>query len=205
MIRYFQWFGLPGAVVLTLLMSALALILALCKPSLVQWFCFCAMALSSVGDIFLANIDRLKKDFPNYFVIGAAFFMAAHLMYILCFTFKIHGANTPFWNTGAIFALLAGLLTIALLAKTCSTQNMTGFILIGIYGLIITANLTTVFSYACSQGLRSVSAVSAAIGVVSFLLSDVIIGLGIAGNIHQYDHLIWWLYPIGQILLILSV
>ena len=203
---YFRWFGLPGSVVLTMLLSAFAFILAVLQPTPVRWICFSAMLLSSVGDVFLARFRGLDRIFPNYFVIGAAFFMAAHLFYILCYGMKIRAAGTSFWNPGAWTAILIGIAAAAAFVFLCRSAGNTSVLpLILIYAVIIFANCAAVFSFAFGQGFRYASAICAVVGVVSFLLSDIVIGLGIAGNIHRYDYLIWWLYPIGQILLILGV
>ena len=43
----------------------------------------------------------------------------------------------------------------------------------------------------------------AAAGALVFFLSDLIIGMGALCQVNQFDSLIWWLYPIGQLLLIL--
>ena len=61
------------------------------------------------------------------------------------------------------------------------------------------------FSYAWSQGFSNLLALLAAAGAVSFFVSDLFIGLGMVTGVTRYDHLIWWYYPIGQILLILGV
>ena len=202
---YFRWFGLPGAVVLTTLLSAFALLRACVDPTPVHWVCFAAMALSSVGDVFLAHLKRLNARFKNCFLIGAVFFMAAHLIYALCYGMKISAAGTAFLNTGTVLAGCIGLLSLVLMLTLCiCRQNTKSLPLILIYLAIILFNCTIVFSYAAAQGFSSPSAVCAALGVLSFLLSDLVIGLNLAGNIHRFDKLIWWLYPIGQILLILG-
>lgn len=203
---YFKWFGLPGSVVLTTLLSSLALVLAIIQPTLTRWICFAAMALSSVGDIFLARFKGLDRIFPNYFTIGAVFFMAAHLMYILCYGMKIHTAGLTFCNGGVIAAGFIGLFAAALLCKLAiDAKNTQALPMILIYAVILCANCASVFSYAWSQGFSSLSAIAAVLGVISFFLSDLVIGLGLSGNIHRFDGLIWWLYPIGQLLLILGV
>jgi hypothetical protein len=40
-----------------------------------------------------------------------------------------------------------------------------------------------------------------AVGALSFFISDLIIGLDALAGISTFGHLIWWYYPIGQILL----
>ncbi|MBP3705429.1 MAG: hypothetical protein J6I98_07845 [Clostridia bacterium] len=204
--KYFRWFGLPGAVVLTSLLSAFALCRAAAAPTPVRFVCFAAMALSSVGDIFLAHLKSLNARFQNCFLIGAVFFMAAHLLYVLTYGMKLfHTAGALLWNTGTAIALLIGLtafcLMLTLSIKSRRTKNLP---LIAVYLFIILLNCSAVFTYAFAQGFSSLSAVCAATGVLSFLLSDLVIGLNLAGNIHRFDFLIWWLYPIGQVLLILG-
>ena len=87
MSRYFAWFGLPGSLVLTLLLLLFALCLAVLCGGADRWICFFAMILSSCGDIFLMNLDFIRSWFENYFVIGAAFFMVSHLVYLTAKTF----------------------------------------------------------------------------------------------------------------------
>ena len=70
------------------------------------------------------------------------------------------------------------------------------------YLAIITLNCMSVFSYAWARG--TAGGWMAAVGALSFLISDLIIGLGMLLNITRYDDLIWWFYPIGQALLILG-
>ena len=201
---FFSWFGFPGTVMLTLLMSVLALVLAICRPTPTRWVCFGAMGLSSIGDVFLARFNGLDILFPNYFAIGAGFFMAAHFLYILCYRMKLRAANAPFWNVGSITAIALGAVTSVVLAVLCLSRGTANTLpLVALYAVIIFANCATVFSYAWSKRLRSLPAILAVVGVISFLLSDLIIGLGIAGNIHTYDNLIWWFYPIGQFFMIL--
>lgn len=203
--QYFRWFGLPGSVVLTGLMSALALVLAVLQPTAARWVCFAAMFLSSIGDVFLARFAGLDRIFPNYFVIGAGFFMAAHLVYLLCFCLKIKAAGAHFFNAGAVAAMVLGVAIALLMVILAIRTGNTGILpLILVYALIITCNCCGIFSWVCSQWQQHPAALFTGLGVVSFLLSDLVIGLGIAGNIHRFDHLIWWLYPIGQILLILG-
>ena len=204
--KYFACFGLPGAFVLSMLMSLLALVLALLYPSPARWFCFAAMALSSVGDTFLTNFKGIRNIFPNYFVIGAAFFMVAHLLYIASYGIRIRESGAAFFNGGVILVLLAMVLLYGYFIRlSITTDHKNVLPLIIVYIAVISADCMAVFSYAWSQGFSNPIAVLAAVGAVSFLLSDLIIGLGIAGGMHQYDWLIWWLYPIGQILMIIGV
>lgn len=204
--KLFRWFGLPGSVVLTALMSFLALARALLLPTPARWLCFAAMALSSIGDLFLGHLKFLTSHFRHCFEIGVGFFMASHIMYALCYSVKSLDIDAPIWNAGAAAAFLFGILAASVLAGISFRHNRTKNLpLVLIYLCAITLNCATVFSYAWSQRLSSFSSVFAAVGVFSFMLSDFIIGLGLTGKIHRYDALTWWFYPIGQILLILGV
>ena len=203
---YFNWFGLPGTLVLTALLSLFALVRAVCSPSAVHWVCFAAMALSSVGDLFMTHLQKMGSRYPNSFTIGAVFFMAAHLAYSLCYGMKVFNTAGAFrWNTGTTLALCIGLAALVLMLTLSIRHHRTGSLpIILIYLVIITFNCAVIFTYAWSLHLQTLSALFAAAGVFSFLLSDLVIGLSMAGNIHRFDSLIWWLYPIGQFLLILA-
>ena len=203
--KFFRWFGLPGAVVLTALLSTTALLRALFVPSAVHWLCFAAMLCSSAGDLFLAHLKALTSRIKNCFTIGCIWFMISHSLYALCYGMKSADLGMPVFNVGTVIALLIGVLaSAALIFLAVSLKNTKKLPLVLIYLCVILLNCAAVFSYAFSAAARSVFAVFAAIGVFSFLLSDFIIGLNLTGKLHRFDALVWWLYPIGQILLILG-
>ena len=201
--RYFAWFGLPGSLVLTMSMSLYALVLALCFRTPVRWLCFAAMLLSSVGDIFLMRLNGLQRIFPNYFTIGAVFFMLAHVLYACCFALRIHQAGARFLNAGTAAALaLCGACFVYFLHLGVSTKSWGDLPLVMGYLVVISIACVSVFSCAGALGRQHPLAILAAVGAVSFMASDAIIGLGMLTDNSRLDHLIWWLYPIGQILLI---
>jgi len=72
------------------------------------------------------------------------------------------------------------------------------------YLVIITANCAVIFSYTWGAFPSRSLSLLAASGALSFFLSDAIIGLSRLVHIHRFNGLIWWLYPIGQILLIIA-
>ena len=75
-------------------------------------------------------------------------------------------------------------------------------ILCVIYMCIIGCNCAVIFSYAWSvKSIRSL----AALGALSFFLSDLIIGVeALTGYTTDFLWgMIWWLYPIGQFFIIL--
>jgi len=204
--RFFRCFGLPGSLVLTGAMSLLAFVLALCFPTPARWLCFAAMLLSSVGDIFLMHLPVIEKNLPDYFVFGAAAFMAAHLLYALCYARLIRQSGAAILNPGAMVMVCIAVLVAAWFVLSARKYGrMDQMPLILVYIVMISLDAAMVFSYAWSQGIANPMAILAAAGSVSFFISDLIIGLGMVMGISRYDHLIWWYYPIGQILMIIGV
>lgn len=204
MAKYFAWFGLPGTFVITMLLSAFALLRALVRPKRAdRWICFAAMALSTCGDLFLTNFRGLMNRFPNGFVIGAAFFAVAHVVYLIAYRMLAKKRSIRFRNPGAAAGavIFAGLL--AYITWVCLERNdFTMYPVALVYLPVISANCCTVLSYAWGSLRKRPWTLLAAVGALTFLASDFIIGLGLLAGISRYDYLIWWLYPIGQLLLI---
>ena len=201
--RYFAWFGLQGSFVLTLLMSLYALALALLGGSPWRWLCFAAMALSSVGDIFLMRFGGLQRIFPNYFAIGAGFFMLVHAVYTAAFGVRIRSAGGALMNAGTLLAIALCAACLAyFLPMALKPRNLSRLPLVAVYLLVISVACAVECAYAGACWRQTPRAVLSAIGAVSFLLSDAVIGYGMLTGISRHDWLIWWLYPVGQILLI---
>ncbi|MBQ2955332.1 MAG: hypothetical protein IJE08_02610 [Clostridia bacterium] len=200
--KYFAWFGLKGSLVLTALLSLSALLAAVLFPSQARLLCFLAMLMSSAGDVFLMRFPGIVRRVPNFFAVGAGCFMLAHLLYTACFGLKIRSAGHAFLNGGVVIALVIA--AVCLICFTAACKNRSQLPLAIAYLLVIMVNCATVFSYAWGSGAGSLAGWSAAVGAACFLASDLVIGLGLLVNVHRYDDLIWWLYPIGQALLILG-
>jgi len=204
--RYFCWFGLPGGVVLSGLLSLLATGLAAGFRTKDRWICMAAMLLSTVGDIFMSHHWDISHIIPvPPFFMGAAFFILAHIVYIFAFSSLIREkeymlVNPGFW-AAIVFVLACGVLVIA---KSISggSVNWGMMLLCVVYMCIIGTNCAFISSFAWSiKSIRSI----AALGAVSFFLSDLIIGynvlVGYPGD--AVWGLIWWFYPIGQFFMIL--
>lgn len=202
--RYFACFGLPGSFVLTMLLSLLSLISALTKPCPARWLCFAAMIMSSVGDIFLMRFRGLNRWFPNYFIWGAGAFMIAHIIYAFSYRLLAKSKGFSFMNGGVVIAILMILASIFYCLYLCKgSGKYSNFPLCVIYLLVIGINCASIFSYSWAAFLKQPWSILAAVGAVSFFISDFIIGLGLLANISRYDRFIWWYYPIGQFLIIL--
>lgn len=207
MSRYFEWFGLRGSLVLTVLMSVFALVLAVVFPQQARWICFAAMVLSSAGDVFLMDFQCINRLLPvPAFYAGAVAFMLAHLVYAAAFLVEIRAGGYRFMNPG-FYAALAFILAVgAALFGTALKKgriNPSMLVLCIVYAVIISVNCTTICSYAWSvRSWRSI----AALGALSFFVSDLIIGVNklLMPVSDFWNDAIWWFYPIGQILILLG-
>ena len=204
--KYFSWFGLPGSMVLSGLLSLTALVLALCFHSKDRWLCCAAMLLSTIGDLFMANFSSISEKLPvPSFYVGATFFIFAHILYI--FTYRVlirqngFAPVNPGFRAAVVFVLACGALVIWKCFRN-GNVDWAMLILCVIYMCIIGCNCATIFSYAWSvKSIRSI----AALGALSFFLSDLIIGVeALTGFTTDFLWgMIWWLYPIGQFFIIL--
>lgn len=202
--RYFRWFGQPGALILTGLLSLEALLFALCFPSLPRWLCAAGMLLSSLGDIILMHYRPITDRLPRCnFEAGAGAFMVAHGFYIAAFSLAAARLGRL-----SVFALLAGgglfaVLLALLIVINCrnKARRPAMMLLCTAYLVVISVCCAAVFAYAANRG--ALGAVSAA-GAILFLASDAVIGFGEVGGLRipQREDLIWTLYPLGQALLI---
>ena len=201
--QWFDWFGLGGKFTLTVLLSLMALVLALVFRSRTRWICFAGMFCSSMGDIILTNWRGFGDRLPlPAFYVGMACFVAAHILYAAAFSgpAKQNGnrANPGFW-LALVLAALGGAGVIA--ATLCLPQvDWIMFAACFVYLCIIGWMLMNVFSLAWSaRGWR----IATAVGAFSFFVSDLILGLDELAHMTAYSAGIWWFYPIGQLLLLL--
>ena len=206
MTKFFAWFGLPGSLVLTLLLSTLALALALGFRCPDRWLCLAAMLLSSMGDIVLMNWRGIGSRMPvPYFYVGAVLFIAAHCFYTAAYGVLIRNGgysyrNPGFWAGIALIVLVGVVVSVLCFRRVRIDWTMYGLCIV--YLCVIGCMLVTVFSYAWSvRSLRSLVCV----GAVAFFLSDLIIGVGklLHFTTPRLQDMIWELYPIGQIFLLI--
>jgi uncharacterized membrane protein YhhN len=198
--------NLPGSFVLSVLMSLFAVILALIFGTADRFLCMTAMILSTGGDILLMNFRGLKKYLPDYFAVGAIFFMAAHVVYTAAFTYLIKIRSYSLINTGFIYGIIliaAAFVLLTYLTIKTGHFRIGMYILCFVYLIIIGANCCVIFSFAYSAGGW---ALYAAAGALSFFISDAIIGLDRLAGITSplLNELIWWFYPVGQVLILIG-
>jgi len=204
--RYFEWFGLPGTFVLTMLLSLSALCFALIQPKRPErWLVFAAMAMSSVGDVFMTNFRGVSRYVSDSLVCGAAAFMVSHAIYAVAYRRMAKERGCRFLNGGVVLAAVIAVGCAVYFARMCMLRRNFGrFPLAMIYLAVISVNLAAACSYAWTSIRKNPLTLLAALGAAAFFASDFIIGLGMLARITRYDYLIWWLYPIGQLLLIFA-
>ncbi len=155
------------------------------------WLLTSALALSAVGDAFLAG--EPKKWLP----FGLAAFLAAHLLYIGLFATSGTGLATMAGQPLRLFpALVTVVLAGAMLAWLWPVLGKMRWPVVG-YVAVITA--MTVFAFALPWP-RS----AAMIGAVLFFASDAILAVRLfrSGGPSLQAHLaVWWFYWAAQALI----
>jgi len=193
----------PGKITLSFLMLVFAVVLATIFQTVDRNICIFAMLFSFIGDIALNHNTDHSKQTKKDFLIGGIAFIVAHLLYCICYSKKMMLHGFTFLNPGSTFVVLALLVvTAALLYFKSKTKDFSKLFWFGVAYLWITGiNYTTIFSYGYS--IKSFESL-AILGGIMFLASDLIIGLekffGLKSKLAR--ELVWWLYPIGQILII---
>lgn len=193
----------PGKITLSFLMLVFAVVLAAILNTIDRRICVFAMLFSFIGDIALNHNADHNKQSKKDFLIGGIAFIVAHLIYCICYFKKMTLHGFAFLNPGSIFVVVALLMvTVALVYFKSKTKDYSKLFWFGVCYLWITGiNYTTIFSYGYS--IRSFESL-AILGGIMFLASDLIIGLekffGLKSKLMR--ELVWWLYPLGQILII---
>lgn len=201
--NYFGMLGLPGTFVLSEAMMLYALILALVKRRKDRWFCFAGMLTSSIGDLFMTRFMNIEDIFPNCFMIGVAVFMLAHIFYFNAYRLLAKSKGYKVCNKGMYGAVIMAAMAVIYFTIVCiQRKDFSMYPLVWIYLSVISLNCAMIFSYTWSSFKKKPVMVLAAVGILAFWLSDFIIGLDVIAGITEFNYLIWWLYPIGQILVI---
>lgn len=200
--EYFACFGLPGTFVLTWLISLLALTLAVIRRKKYAFICAAAMVVSSCADMFMTRFGRIPEIFPNYFIIGASLFMVSHVLYTVSYLTLARSKGYRYCNGGMVTAVVIAVVCLVYFTVICHQRNdFSMYFLCLLYLIVITVNCATVFSYAWSAVKKKPYLIFCAVGALSFFISDMLLGLEVLAGIYDYSFLVWWFYPIGQILL----
>lgn len=204
MYRFFAWFGFSGKRILSLLLSLFALIMFIINPSLARALAAVAMFFSTGGDFCMSMGDKPDNRGITYMIKGALLFAFAHIIYVFAYCAAANFQWLGF-NWGSIVAVcfcLAGLFVMLLLRRNAANLKLWSYCLV--YLAVISLNVIVVCSYGVASGGWQLLAM---LGVISFFLSDCLIALRTFSKIDFFRSrtardMVWWLYPIGQLLLI---
>lgn len=188
---------------MTTLLSLTAIVLAICFCTKDRKIAASAMVCCSMGDIVLAGyfgMDELLES--GGFYVGAGIFIVGHLIYIAAYMVQTRAndytyKNKGFWGGIVFTAAVFVVITVYMVANiTFPGIAMYGIFIL--YACIIGVNLSTILLF--SYSARSKKSF-AALGVLVFFIFDLVIGR--LCGINDFDVLIWWLYPMGQFVVIL--
>ena len=191
-----------GKIVLSYLMLMFSVLLGIIFKSNDRAICIFAMFFSFLGDLSLNWDFGENANRKKLFILGGFLFIIAHMFYCFSYYIKMQNNGFKFFNFGVILAIIVTLIVLLIFLLMSNKSKQTKLLHFGMFYLLLTTiNYCTVFSYGFSA--KSIESICI-FGGLSFLASDVIIGcekfLGLKSRVAR--ELVWWLYPIGQILLI---
>lgn len=184
----------------SIMLSLLAVILFLNNRREERKLCMTAMILSSIGDVFMTDLLKLGAKGT---ILGATFFIFAHIVNAVCFIRAGKRNHCQFVNKG--LAAGAGLLVSAVVLLSVLMFNKTGqiqamYVPIVIYLVFIGFNLISQFSYGFSRKGRFYFL---PVAMTLFLISDLLVFLPMLAIAQESTLLIWILYLPAQLLIIL--
>lgn len=191
----------PVRLILTALLSMLAVILFLVCRTQPRKSAMIAMLLSSCGDVFMV-ISAAWGQLATY--AGAAFFIAAHIVYGGGFYEQLKAKGQPRINAGTYAGIVLMVLSAVGLGIAAFTvpedKKPVMFALILVYIAAIGYNVTSTFSLAKAFGRTYLILPFAA---VVFYVTDVFIFADMLNIDHTLRQYVWLAYPEAQLLLIL--
>ena len=188
-------------IIMTVALSAIAVFLFLRLGGQSRRLCMIAMLLSTVGDFFMTDVFGIGS-FSTY--PGAAFFMAAHVVYGGCFAkaLKEKGGRyfgCGFW-TGLVFMVpTAAGLGIAAFTIPEKPQTVM-FLLILLYIAVIGYNLCSNFAFSFAEKGQYLVLPFA---IILFYATDIFIFLEMLNVTDAMRYYVWYGYPLAQLALIL--
>lgn len=177
-----------------------SLLLFAYMPTKDRLLCASAMFVSAIGDLFLGHVFSLKKYGMSDFNSGAAAFGVAHIIYAFGYWAKMKSAAAllPYPNVGTVIAISICSTCLLMFIGICWYRKDYRYLWVIIaYVCLIGVNCSVVLSYAWAC-----AAVGAAVGAITFLISDVCLGLNRVAGMKKAYKFVWIFYPIGQFLLI---
>lgn len=210
MAKYFRWFGLKGELVLTLILSSLAVLFAVLYHTPDRFVRMAAMLLCTGGDLIIMNFKGVRRYLKHLLPAGATLFAFGHICYMLSYGMLFLKNGYSLITNGKVNGgLVTGLLFIGtgmiLGCIACVKWGRKRMIpLVLVYGTVLGANCCMILSYAWAAAYTGVLAITAGLGVVVFVISDFGVVMERLDRRHNWHTFVWWLYPIGQLLMVIS-
>ncbi len=188
-------------IAMTVFLSALSVLLYFKLRGENRRLCMIAMLLSTVGDFFMTDVFGIG-GFSTY--PGAAFFMAAHIVYAGCFVKAAKARGIKYFGCGFWTGLVFMVLTAAALGIAAFTvpeePQPVMFFLILLYIAIIGYNLCSNFAFSfAAKGQYLILPFA----IVLFYATDIFIFLEMLGITDALRYYVWYGYPLAQLALIL--
>ena len=160
-----------------------------------------AMLLSSVGDIFMVNADKIGQ-YSTY--IGAGLFIAAHIIYGTGFYEDTKAKGKKIFNPSFYVGLALMIISVLWLGYeeffVASEKKPIMFFLILIYISAIGYNVCSQFSYAGNEKGASMILPPA---IIVFYITDIFIFLNMLNINNGLRQYVWFAYPVAQLAIIL--
>ena len=191
----------------SILLSLFAIVWYTLNPSRERELCMFAILFSTVADFVLMDYNNIPGLIlgKKRFYVGMAIFGITHILYACCFFKLIPGEL--FEATASEAACIASLI-VFISSIALSTDLAIGkdwVFRIATYGYTVLINIALATMYICAELLGG-RYFLAAIGITLFLLSDMLILVReTKKDTTLIRKLIWVFYPIGQVLIVLSV
>ncbi len=193
---------LTGKSLVNILMVTLALILIILDISPGRIFCFEALIFSALGDAVLElGFPSRKKNKNRDYIIAGALLSLSHIVFVYAYGAQIKENQYDYYNNGVIFAVLIMVAVTIFILITAKKPSIM-IALASVYMIIFGLEFLTIASYAYSA--KSIASLSV-VGAMMLLASNVMFELELFSGLESKTarELVWWLYPIGQIIIII--
>lgn len=191
----------------TFCMSLIAIAMFVKYPSREREICMYAILISTIADLVLMDYNNIPGIIfqRKRLYIGMALFCITHFLYIFCF-FNILPIDILTTNDIKYSVFLYSIIMLATVIFSLCIASKKSSIFKGaavIYSMIISAALFCM--YMCAEVFGG-KYILAAVGITMFLISDMFILIReTVCDTTLVRKLIWIFYPIGQLLIILSI
>lgn len=194
---------------ITFFMSMIAIALFVMDPTRARELCMCAILISTFADLVLMDYKRIPNLLfgQKKLYVGMMLFGITHVVYMLCFSNIMLESGSELHTTASYLAfILFGIIfafSLIFSAFMVYKKSMRFCVAVIIYVILICFDLASI--YLCSAVVGG-KYYLAAIGITMFWISDMLILIReTKKDTSLIRKLIWVFYPIGQMLIVLSI